>query len=256
MADPTPAARLRAPDGQPSIVGHRGAMGYCPENTLASFERAAALGATWVELDVHLSQDGSLVVIHDERLERTTSGHGLVRDHDLESLQRLDAGAWFGPDFGGLRIPTLDEVLDWARRRDVGVDVEIKNAPLFYDGIEAAVLATVERHAMRERVLISSFDHPAVQRLKALEPRLLTGVLYSCRPADPLALARQAGADVLLPHWTFVTPDDVAAAHAAGLAVATWTTSDPSVLRSLIAAGVDAIATNHPDVLRAVRAVP
>src|SRR5581483_12322279 len=124
-------------------------MGHCPENTLAAFERAAMLGATWVELDVHLSADDQLVVIHDERLERTTNGQGDVREHTLAELRALDAGAWFGPGYAGQRIPTLDEVLDWARRRQIAVDVEIKNAPCYYAGIEAAVLACVDRHAMR-----------------------------------------------------------------------------------------------------------
>jgi glycerophosphoryl diester phosphodiesterase len=241
-------ARRRTPSGQPSIVGHRGAMGHCPENTLAAFDRAAELGASWVEFDVHLSADGVPVVIHDELLDRTTNGHGFVRDHSLAELRTLDAGAWYSPDYAGQRIPTLDDVLDWARRRQISVDIEIKNAPLYYEGIEALVLAALDRHAMLRQALVSSFDHPAVQRLKRLEPRALTGVLYGCRPADPVALARQASADVLLPQWPYVTADDVATAHAAGLAVATWTTSDPATLRQLISAGVDAIITNHPDV--------
>src|SRR5579859_1474635 len=102
--------RLQAERGRVWVVGHRGAMGYCPENTLASFERGLELGADWIELDVHLSRDGELIVIHDESLERTTNGHGLVRDHTLAELQALDAG-------DGQRIPTLDEVLAWARKR-------------------------------------------------------------------------------------------------------------------------------------------
>ena len=248
------AARLRTPSGQPSVVGHRGAMGHCPENTLAAFDRAAELGASWVEFDVHLSADGVPVVIHDELLDRTTNGHGLVRDHSLAELRALDAGAWYGPNYAGQRIPNLDDVLDWARWRGISVDVEIKNAPLYYEGIEALVLAALDRHAMLSQALVSSFDHPAVQRLKRLEPRVLTGVLYGCRPADPVALACQASADVLLPQWAYVTAADVAAAHSAGLAVGTWTTSDPSTLRQLIAAGVDAVITNHPDVAGAIRA--
>ena len=227
----------------PLVVGHRGAMGYCPENTLASFERAAQLGADWVELDVHLSRDGALVVIHDETLDRTTNGSGPVRERTLSELQRLDAGQ-------GERIPTLEEVLAWARRRRIGVDVEIKNAPVYYAGIEAAVVRAVERCAMLEQVLVSSFDHRAVQRVGALEPRLATGVLFAHRPVELASVARPAGADVLLPRWPYVVAEDVRAAHAAGLSVGTWTTSDPAELRRLVEAGVDAIATNHPDVLR------
>jgi glycerophosphoryl diester phosphodiesterase len=238
--------RLQQERGRVWVVGHRGAMGYCPENTLASFERGLELGADWIELDVHLSRDGALIVIHDETLERTTNGHGLVHEHTLAELRRLDAG-------DGQRLMTLDEVLDWASRRNAVVDIEIKNAPVYYDGIEASVVAAVRRARMVDQVIVISFDHAAVQRAKALEPRVATGVLFACRPTDGgIGLARAAGADAVLPHWAYVTREDVAAAHAAGLTVAPWASSDPSVLRHLIACGVDAIGTNHPDVLRDV----
>src|ERR1700694_5632211 len=107
------------------VVGHRGAMGHRPENTIASFEHALDLGAEWIELDVHLTRDGALAVIHDEAVDRTTDGHGLVRDHTLAELKQLDAGAWFDPAYAGQRIPTLDEILAWACDRGTVVDIEI-----------------------------------------------------------------------------------------------------------------------------------
>jgi glycerophosphoryl diester phosphodiesterase len=245
--------RLQQERGRVWVVGHRGAMGYCPENTFASFERARALGADWIELDVHLSRDGVPVVIHDETLDRTTNGHGLVGAHTLDELKQLDAGAWFDPRFAGERIPTLDEVLGLALARKIVVDIEIKNAPVYYEGIEAAVVHALEQHRMIEQAIVISFDHRAVQRVKKLQRRVVTGVLYACRPADGgLGLARQVDAEVLLPHYAYVTSEDVRAAHDAGLAVAPWTSSDLHVLRHLIALGVDAIGTNHPDVLRQI----
>src|SRR5579859_986244 len=110
--------RLQAERGRVWVVGHRGAMGYCPENTLASFERGLELGADWIELDVHPSRDGELIVIHDETLERTTNGHGLVGEHTLAELRELDAG-------DGQRLLTLNEVLDWARDQNTVLDIEI-----------------------------------------------------------------------------------------------------------------------------------
>lgn len=215
---------------------------------MASFERALELGADWIELDVHLSRDEALIVIHDETLDRTTNGHGLVREHTLAELRMLDAG-------GGQCIPTLDEVLAWARERGTIVDIEIKNAPIYYEGIEQRVVSTLDRLAMTEQVIVISFDHAAVKRVKELEARIATGVLYACRPTDAgVGLARAAGADAVLPHWAYVTPADVTTAHAAGLSVAPWATSDPEILRELIACGVDAIGTNHPDILRDVLA--
>ncbi len=238
--------RLLAERGRVWVVGHRGAMGYRPENTLASFQRGLELGADWIELDVHLSRDGALIVIHDETLERTTDGHGLVRDHTLAELTQLDAG-------DGQRIPTLNEVLDWAHQRDTIVDIEIKNAPIYYEGIEDRVVQAVAEAGMTDRVIVISFDHAAVKRVKRLEPSIVTGVLYGCRPLEGgVQLARSANADAVLPHWTYVTPEDVQLAHAADLSVAPWASSDPTVLRHLIDCGVDAIGTNHPDILKTV----
>jgi len=245
---PSLRERLVRERGRVWVVGHRGAMGYCPENTMLSFERALELGADWIELDVHLSRDGALIVIHDETLDRTTNGHGAVRSHTLAELKLLDAG-------DGQKVLTLEEVLAFARSRDAVVDIEIKNGPVFYDAIEEAVVSSLARTSMMEQVIVISFDHAAVQRVKALEPRVATGVLYVGRPADAgVGLARAAGADALLPHLAYVTAADVRTAHAAGLAVAPWVSSDPQVLRHLVDCGVDGIGTNHPDVLRDVLA--
>jgi glycerophosphoryl diester phosphodiesterase len=237
--------------GRVWVVGHRGAMGHCPENTMASFQRALELGADWIELDVHLTRDGALAVIHDESVDRTTDGHGLVKDHTLAELQRLDAGSWFGLEYAGQRIPTLDQVLDWARQNATVVDIEIKNVPMFYAGIEDAVVKALKRTSMTEQVIVTSFDHCAVKRVKALDGCIATGVLYAGRPVDGgVGLARAADADAVLPQHAAVPAEDVEAAHAAGLVVAPWATSNPEDLRRLVTAGVDAIGTDHPDVLR------
>src|SRR4051812_10295524 len=117
------AQRLQQERGRVWIVGHRGAMGYRPENTLASYEHALQLGADWIECDCHLSRDGALIVMHDETVDRTTNGHGLVRDHTLAELKQLDAGSWFGSQYADQRVLTIEELLDWARQRDTVVDI-------------------------------------------------------------------------------------------------------------------------------------
>src|SRR5437868_4519466 len=169
--------RLEQERGRVWVVGHRGAMGHCPENTFASFERGLQLGADWIEMDVHLSRDGALIVIHDETLDRTTNGRGYVKDHTLAELKRLDAG-------NGERIPTLHEVLDWAKNRKAILDIEIKNAPVYYDGIESKVVDALDSSGMTERSVVISFDHQAVKRVKELDARVVTGVLYAARPVD------------------------------------------------------------------------
>jgi glycerophosphoryl diester phosphodiesterase len=143
-------------------------------------------------------------------------------------------------------------VLAWANAAGTMVDVEIKHGPFYYPGLEAALVAALELHCLTDRALVISFDHATVARVKALDSRLATGVLYAGRPIDPLVLARAANADALLPHWAYVTPEDVARAHEAGIAVAPWVSSDPTILAMLVQAGVDGIGTNHPDVLRKI----
>ena len=131
-------ALLRAPGAPVLRVGHRGAKGHAPENTFASFNLALEMGVNAVETDVHLSKDGEVVLIHDHTVDRTTDGRGFVKDMTLRELKQLDAGSWYDTRFAGQRIPTLTELLEWARGR-VGVAIEIKNGPIYYPGIAEKV---------------------------------------------------------------------------------------------------------------------
>ena len=241
-------------DGRPCVFGHRGAMGYAPENTFASFERAIELGVDAIELDAHLTADGEVVVIHDAELHRTTDGDGLVGQKTLAELKKLDAGVRFAPEFAGQRIPTLDEVLAWARGTCV-LDIEIKGGPWPYDGIEARVVDLIRRHEMADQTIVISFHHPVVARVKALAPEIATGTLWSCAPIDPVAVAQAAGANAILPQWSYCDAETVEKARAAGLSVHPWATSDPRVIDYLIGMGVDSICANEPDiVVEALRA--
>jgi glycerophosphoryl diester phosphodiesterase len=238
---------LMAPRGRPFIVGHRGAMGHAPENTLASFARALELGVDAIELDVHLSQDGEVVVIHDEQLERTTNGRGLVRDHSLASLKTLDAGSSFSPDFQGESIPTLAEVFELVADR-VPLVIEIKNLPMPHADIEARVLDVAAHADALERIQVISFDHPTVKRVRELNDDIATALLYVGRLLDPVSVARRAGASALSPHWTSIQAMDVRLAHQAGISVHPWVTSDAAIIRGLVSLDVDSIATNDPDI--------
>lgn len=233
---------------RPQIIAHRGASGEAPENTLAAFRRALEIGVDAVELDVHLSADEEPVVTHDSLLGRTNDGAGLVKDLPLEAIRRLDAGRWFDERFAGERIPTLAEALELLG--EVRVIVEIKNGPIFYPRIAARV-ADVVQAAGHRAVTVSSFDHPVLLDVKAHAPDVETAVLYFARPFDPIRLARDVGADILHPHWTYLTPEAVAAARAAALRVETWVVDEPAHLAHVLGLGVDGIITNHPDRLRA-----
>jgi glycerophosphoryl diester phosphodiesterase len=246
------AQQWRAPAAPPLIIGHRGAAGHAPENTLASFAKALALGADAVECDVQLSADGVPVVIHDPTLDRTTNGSGPVAARSAAELRALDAGAWFGPAFAGERIPTLAEVLDWARGR-TRVVLELKQGPVYDARLPERVVEVIRDARAEGDVLAISFDHEAVRQVVAMAPAVLAGVLYAARPLDPVSLAWGAGATVLLPHWHFATADDVATAHEAGLGIAPWTVDDATVAERLFALGVDALSSNYPERLLAAR---
>ncbi len=149
---------LRSPGSPLLRVGHRGAKGHAPENTLASFQLGMEMGVTAVETDVHLSKDGEVVLIHDHTVDRTTNGHGFVKDLTLAELKKLDAGSWFAARFAGERIPTLTELLIWAKDK-VGVAIEIKNGPIYYPGIAEKTIRLLREHGMERQAILISFDH-------------------------------------------------------------------------------------------------
>lgn len=166
------------------VIGHRGASAVAPENTMAAFQTALDMGADGVELDCQLTKDGHLVVIHDPTLKRTTGCDGLVKDYTLSQLRHLDAGAWFNPRFAGKRIPTLEDVLALARDRLL-VNVEIKNLPYRYAGIEARLLAAIRQNAFPlDRLIVSSFDHESLIRIQAMEPRVTVAALFVHYPGS------------------------------------------------------------------------
>jgi glycerophosphoryl diester phosphodiesterase len=245
--------------GRPLVIAHRGASGEAPENSIAAFQLAIEQEADLIETDVHLTADGALVAIHDHALDRTTNGHGLVGEHTLAQIEVLDAGSWFEPRFSGQRVLTLDELLAWAANR-IPVAIEIKNGPIYYEGIEERVVEAIRRHGMERSTMVISFDHSAIERLKRVAPGILGGVLFAGTPVHASSLALEAGAEAILPNWASVTNKMVADAHERGIAVSTWVTDEVAEMRWIMAHGVDAIATNRPGRLAALltqpRAVP
>jgi glycerophosphoryl diester phosphodiesterase len=232
------------------VVAHRGASGHAPENTLAAFHRAAELGAVFIETDLQISRDAHIVVIHDDRLDRTTTGRGPVRERTLAELRELDAGSWYDPRFAGERIPTLEEVLEFSRQSDVVFYLEIKpGAPW---GVEQAVVGALRSAGETTRAVVLSFDAATLAAVRRLEPTLMTGYLYDRRQPDAVQRALELGARQLAPRGDLVTPELVAEARRNGLQVVTWTINQPEHMRALAAAGVDGIMTDYPDRLIAV----
>lgn len=230
-------------------VAHRGASAQAPENTMAAFERAVECGADAIELDLHISRDGELVIIHDDTLDRTTDGQGPVHAFSLQELKRLDAGRWFGERFADQRIPTLTEVLDRFAGK-IPLALEIKAGSAFFQGIEEKVLSVLREHRVIPQVAVASFDHYALLRLKELEPDLRTAALLVGRPVSMSALAGPAKADAIALDCCLATHTEVEACHAAGLQLVVWVVNEPARMRHFIDLGVDGIITDRPDLLR------
>ncbi len=236
-------------------IAHRGASGRFPENTLTAFAAAIEAGAQMCELDVQLTRDGAVVVMHDDTVDRTTDGHGAVRGMTLEELRRLDAGVRFGDEFKGERIPTLEEVFALTSGR-CGLNIEIKaaNGKGREAGIEAAVCELVSKQIVAngalETAMVSSFDWPALAIVRHLEPRIRIGLLASRWPARLVGAAFELRADTINPRSDMVTEDLCIAAHQRNLGVYAWTADEPAEMRRLIACGVDGIMTNYPERLR------
>ena len=227
----------------PLVIAHRGASGTCPENTLVAFMRAAALGAHMIELDVQLTRDGQVVVIHDWTLERTTDGTGAVRERSLAEIQRLDAGNWFASSFRGTRIPTLAEVLAAVELR---VNVELK--PVGDDGLELRALAVIESAGALDRVVFSSFEAGALERLRARSAAATVAVLWDRGPVtEAVTRAERVGARALHLRKDGVTADAVRAAAAAGLPVRAWTVNERGEFDRLLATGVEGVFTDFPE---------
>jgi glycerophosphoryl diester phosphodiesterase len=247
---------------RPLNVAHRGGAGLAPENTLVAFRQALAWQVDAVELDVHMSQDGALIVMHDPDLGRTTRQRGEIRARTLAELRTLNAAASHrGAPVEPQPIPTLQEVLDLVKGR-AGVQIEIKLAAdnTRYPGIEAKVVEVVRHLDMLADVIVISFDFPTLQDIRALDPRLATCALISASYLSRFDVRRDAtsAVDDLIAQGfrcvgirhTLLTEVFYKTLRAHGFRVGVWTVNEPSAMRQFAAMGVDFITSDRPDLLR------
>ena len=237
--------------GLPIIEAHRGDSTNAPENTLAAFRAAVALHALWIELDVHPTRDGALVVLHDDTVDRTTNGSGAVCDLTLVEIARLDAGSWFGAQFASERIPQLREVFDVVAHTETKLNIEIKAAPPGLD-VARAVVELLRAYGKERDYVVSSFDLDALLEVRAIAPEVTLALIGW--GADILARARQVGLPWIHAHQKTLDAAIVAEAHAAGMRVNVWTVDDPATLAAWATMGLDKICTNRPAIMLAAAA--
>ncbi|WPB93903.1 glycerophosphodiester phosphodiesterase [Streptomyces malaysiensis] len=247
-------------------VAHRGASAYAPENTLAAVDAADDLGIDWVENDVQRTKDGELIVMHDTTLSRTTDVEQVfpdrapwnISDFTLDEIEKLDAGGWFGPEFQGETVPTLDEYMDRVSDNHQKLLLELK-APELYPGIERQTLRELRRegwldHRHKRRLIVQSFSADSVRSVHRLRPDIKTGFLGTPAVADLPDYAEFS--DQINPSYKTIDAGYVAAvravdgAHGKPLEVYTWTVNDGPAAVSVAGMGVDGIITNKPDVIR------
>lgn len=229
------------------IWAHRGASAYAPENTLDAFRLAIEMGADGIELDVQLTKDDEIVVIHDETLQRVSNGTGYVRDYTLEELRALNFNKTH-PEYEKADIPTLREVLQLLQDTDLKLNIELKTGVFFYPHIEQKVVDMVAEYGMQDRVWYSSFNHYSIKEVKRLQPNAKTGLLYSDGIYEPAEYAKRLGAEAVHPnHVNLQYPQLMEKCRENDIKTHTWTANTFQDITKCIQYGVDALITNYPD---------
>lgn len=245
------------------IYGHRGASEYAPENTMEAFKLAYEMGADGIELDVQLTLDGQLVVIHDENVDRVSNGSGLVKDMTLGELKSLCFNRTH-PEYREARIPLLEEVLDCFSHKQFLINIELKNSVFPNNGLEAMTLMMVKKYGMLEKVIFSSFNHASMRKVAALEPTAQTEFLTSEIQTDVRRYLQENQTNIYHPAAYLLDRSDllkgmpqemdvITDLQESGIRINTWTVNSGKHMRSLCNRGIDGIITNKPDLGSEIR---
>jgi glycerophosphoryl diester phosphodiesterase len=237
-------------NNKPKIFAHRGFSSTAPENTMIAFELAIQENVDGIELDIQMTSDRKLVIIHDETVNRTTNGSGWVKNFSLKDIKKLDSGTWFSPVFVNQTIPTLSEVLELVKGTDLCINIELKNNKIMYPKIEELVVKEIEQRRMENRVILSSFNHRSLRHLHLYRPKLALGALYENVLFEPWVYAKHLGVSAIHPFYLWVTDKLVHQCHAYGIQVRPYTVDRQRDMKRLISWGVDGIITNFPNRLR------
>lgn len=234
------------------VWAHRGASGYMPENTMEAFEMAIRQKADGIELDVQMSKDGKLVIMHDETVNRVTDGKGMIKDFTLQQIKKLKVRTPHTKP-GTYRVPTLEEVLELMRPTDLLVNIELKNSIFLYPGMEEEILKLVEKMGMEDQIFYSSFNHYSLMKLKMLAPHVPTGLLFNDGLVNVASYGKSLGVTALHPAvYHLLYPNFVKECQDAGLKMHVWTANEPEHIELVKSVKADAVITNYPDRAREI----
>lgn len=230
---------------------HRGFSGKYPENTLLAFKKAIEFGVDGIEMDVHLTKDGEMVIIHDELVDRTTNGHGFVKDFTYEELSKLDASYIF-PEVGFQKIPTLREYMELVKDTGIITNIELKTGVFEYPGIEKKVYDMIMEYGLKDKMIISSFNHFSVMRMKAIDSEIKCGLLEESWLLNAADYVADAGIECFHPYYKYLTKENVEKLKEKGLEINTWTVNTKEEIREMIERDVDSVIGNYPNLVREV----
>lgn len=232
-------------------IAHRGFRSKYPENTMIAFKKAFEAGADGIEFDVHLTKDGKVVIIHDERIDRTTDGVGRVQDYTYEELIKFNAADGF--DLEKEEIPLLEEYLEYVKDMDILTNIELKTGVYSYEGIEEKVDELLKKYNLEDKVVISSFNHFSILRMQEVNPNLKYGLLTDSWMHEPWDYVKKLNSGFYHPSGYGMTQELVEELHANGVGVNVWFGSEKWDFEKVINMGVDAIITDYPDEIEAIK---
>ena len=234
------------------VFAHRGYSGKYPENTMLAFREAEKVGTDGIELDVQLSRDGQIVIIHDETLNRTTNGKGYVKDYTLAELKALDASVIKGTEFSPQRIPTLEEYCDWVKGTGLVTNVELKSSIVYYPELEEKTAEMIKAFGLEDRMIFSSFNHLSIVRMKQLLPQCPVGALVENNDLQFAGYyCHKYGFEFYHPDCHLLTKANVDNCKEYGIGINTWTVNDLGIFETMAEWGVEGVIGNFPKVPKA-----
>ena len=234
------------------VMAHRGYSGKYPENTMLAFEEAAKTGADGIELDVQLTKDGQVVVIHDERIDRTTDGSGWVKDYTYEELKKFNAARVKGDQFGFQPIPSFEEYCVWAKNQSLFTNVELKTSIIYYPEIEEKTIALIRKYGLEDRIILSSFNNASIVLCRQSDETIAGGFLVEKYVDNAGVYARTCYVQYYHPNLEYLKEEHVRSCSQNGIGLNVWPLIEEEDMRRMKKWGVNSIITNYPDRGRAV----